>query len=88
MNNDGGSPPCVVALASMEDEVTAANGIAGHILAPEADGHGPLLPEDPVSMLNVVSEHRRMVANLHHVHGFQSEMSQESNFTLILCVYC
>ena len=88
MNNDGGSPPCVVALASMEDEVTAANGVAGHVLAPEADGHGPLLPEDPIPMLNEVSKHWRMVANLEHIHGhghgFQSEMSQESNFTLIL----
>ena len=69
----------------MEDEVTAANRVAGHVLAPEADGHGPLLPEDPISVLNEVSKHRRMVANLKHVHvhGFQSEMSWESNFTLV-----
>ena len=87
MNNDGGSPPCVVALASMEDQVTAANGVAGHVLASEADGHGPFLPEDPILMLNVMSKHWRMVANLEHVHGFQSEMSQESNFTLVIREY-
>jgi hypothetical protein len=65
MNNDSGSPPRVVALASVEDEVTAAHGVAGHVLAPEADGHSPLLPEDPLSVLNEVSKHWRMMANLY-----------------------
>ena len=91
MNNDGGSPPCVVALASMEDEVTAANRVAGHVLTPEADGHGPLLPEDPISMLNEVSKHRRMVANLEHIHGFQGEtnieMVQGRNILVFYRVY-
>ena len=35
MNNDSGLPPSVVTLAPMEDKMTAANGIAGDVLALE-----------------------------------------------------
>lgn len=64
MNDDSGSPPCVVTLASVKDKVAAAYGVAGNVLSPEADGHGPLLPENPLPVLNVVRKHWRVVANL------------------------
>ena len=65
VNDDSGSPPSVVTLASVEDEMAAAHRVAGNVLPPEADGHGPFLPEDPLPVLNIMSKHRRMVANLH-----------------------
>ena len=68
MNDDSWSPPCVVTLASVEDKVAAANRVAGDIFAPEADGHGPLLPKDPLLVLNIVGKHWRVVANLDEVH--------------------
>ena len=64
MNDDGRSAPRVVALAPMEDKVATANRVAGNILAPEADGHGPLLPKDPLLVLNKVSKHWRVVTDL------------------------
>lgn len=48
----------------MEDKMAASNWIAGDVLSPEADGHRPLLPEDPLPVLNVVGKHWRVVANL------------------------
>lgn len=65
MNDDSGSTPGVVTLAPMEDKVTATNRIAGDILAPEANGHGPLLPEDPLLVFHVVSKHWGMMAHLY-----------------------
>ena len=65
VNDDSGSPPGVVTLASVEDKMAAAHRVTGNILPPKADGHGPLLPEDPLPVLNIVSKHRRMVANLY-----------------------
>ena len=64
VNNDSGPPPSVVTLASMEDKMTKANGIAGDVLAPETDCHSPLLPEDPVFVLQVVGKHWRVVTHL------------------------
>ena len=68
MNDNSWSPPCVVTLASMEDKVAAAHRVAGNVLAPEANGHRPLLPEDPLLMFKVVGKHWRVVANLDEIH--------------------
>ena len=64
VNNDSGPPPSVVTLAPMEDKMTAANGIAGNILASETDRHSPLLPEDPVFVLQAVGKHWWVVTHL------------------------
>ena len=64
MNDNGGPSPCIVTLTAMEDKVAAPHRVAGYILAPEADCHGPLLPEDPLPMLHIVGKHWGMVANL------------------------
>ena len=45
---------------------SSQQGSRRHI-CPEADGHGPLLPKDPLLVLNIVGKHWRVVANLDEV---------------------
>ena len=64
VNNDSWPPSSVATLAPMEDEMSAANGIAGDVFAYETDRHSPLLPEDPVLVLEVMGKHWRVVTHL------------------------
>ena len=64
MHGNDGLSPRVVALGLVKDDMTATNRIAGEVFASELGGGRELLPEGPILVLNVLSEHRWVMTHL------------------------
>ena len=64
MDGGGYLAPGIMALAAVEHQMTATNGIAHEVLATKLGGNRVLLPQRPLLVLRMHCKHGRMVAYL------------------------